>query len=102
MVDLHRLSHAVAKHETGGCTKGVARYSNCHGILVKGKPLHFDSKEESHAYFIRLWLRRYGWRLPTLRDATTYVCGGRWPTGKDCPGGSPTHWRASVLSFYSK
>jgi hypothetical protein len=84
-VDIVKLAHAVAVAETGGCTQGTGvSKNNCHGIFscqngICG-PKTFASKEESYAEFQRIWLKGYGDRFPTLRDAQkyTYSDGKEW------------------------
>lgn len=102
-VDIDRLAKAVALHETKDCgvNVGSARYLNCHGFKGSKGFYRFKTKQESYDKFKDIWTRIYGGGFPTLRLATTWVCGGRWPTGQDCPGGSPRNWLASVKSLYA-
>jgi len=99
--DLNRLARAIAIAETSNCTAGVGKSrNNCFGIKGGGSFKVYNSPDESYADFKNLWVSRYGNAYPSLRAATTYVCGGSWPTGVDCPGGSPSHWLARVGRSY--
>lgn len=100
--DRNKLAKAIAIHETGNCTArvGAALKNNCFGFRANSTFYSFKSKEASYKKFHVLWAKSYGDKMPTIREATGWVCGWRWPTGKDCPGGSPRNWLASVTSLY--
>ena len=104
--DLDKLSVAVAKHETCGCTCGMGKSkNNCHGIMKKsGGGVVFATKEDSHAYFKDMWMRKYK-SFPNLSLATIYVCGGSHLAKHGtvpCKGGNPSSWLASVTAAYNK
>lgn len=102
---MDKLAKAVALHETGDCTAkvGSALYNNCHGFRVRGKFLHFKTKQGSYDYFEDLWEEDFG-GMPDARLATAYVCG--WEhlrkagTGTPCHGGKPMAWLKDVLHKY--
>lgn len=91
--DLDKLSWAVAMHETHNCADkvkgGAALYNNCHGFRKKGKFMRFNSPEESHAYFKKLWAKSYK-SFPDLRLARIY-------SGND----NPTNWLKNVNYYYN-
>lgn len=94
-VDLDKLYHAVAVAESGNCsTAWHKKANNCVSIMSwKGGKRHlrsFSSIDDSKAYFKQLWVRAYGNRLPTLKDAIKY-------TGNDKAYG----WRNTVISVYN-
>lgn len=74
--DLDKLSYAVARHETAGCTVGTGKSANnCHWMLIRvnGKrvPIVYKSSEESHKAFKKLWTKRY-WGCPDMAKAVKY------------------------------
>jgi hypothetical protein len=101
-VDYEKLAKAIALHETSNCgiTYGAARYNNCFGFRTSEGFMHFKTKQASYDKFHKLWKESYGGGFPTMRQATTWVCGNDTPTGHDCHGGSPSGWLSSVSSIY--
>jgi len=94
--DIHRLSYAVARQETGSCTTGTGvSHNNCHWIMMrvdwKRQPRYFNTKQESYEYFERMWQnsRYYHW-FPTLAMAKKYV-------GES----DGQHWLTQVTKFYN-
>ncbi len=99
--NLDKLAKAIARHETGDCQLGVGKSrNNCFGITNRKGFASYANSGQSYAAFKALWTSKYGGSLPTLRHATTWVCGPSWPTGKHCNGGDPQAWLASVLKSY--
>ncbi len=103
-VDLSALADAVAMHETGYCkspgSPTANARNNCWGIMrwyydaagVKQRTLRtFKTKDEGKAVFIENWVRGYGGRMPTLKDAKAY-------SGNDMA----ATWHANVSKFYAQ
>ena len=88
--DLYCLGEAVAFAETSGCTAGVARYNNCHGIMFAGEPAIFLEKKDSYEYFYNLWRENYK-IYPTVYLAGIY-------TGND----KPYLWLEAVNQSYQQ
>lgn len=88
---------AVAMHETKNCTDPKAVTSrarnNCHGIMHWPNGVRtqrrFPNIQASHEAFKDLWTRKYGGRLPTMKDAEKY-------SGND----KAKAWHDNVHAFY--
>lgn len=112
-VDLDKLSKAVACAETSCGKDGTARKRlNLHGVMcwdANGKryPCTFKSAADSHARFKAIWSNPksyYKGQMPDLRLATTWVCGPKHPTGKNCGHNevdNPSNWLATVKTVYN-
>jgi hypothetical protein len=74
VVDLDKLSYAVAMHETHNCADDTnfTRVNNCHGIIKNGAPERFNSQEESHARFKEIWINGYSGEYPLIAHAKVY------------------------------
>ena len=95
--DIDALAHAVAGHETCGCTCGIVLpapkpdgVNNCFGIKDKTtkRPRDYASKEEAFNDFKRLWSNYYG-GMPTLEKASRYV------------GHDGSDWLKDVMRLYN-
>ena len=94
-VDLDKLYLAVAYAESGNCkTAWHQKANNCISIMSwAGGRRHlrsFASRNDAKNYFKKLWVRSYGGRLPTLKDAIKY-------TGND----KAKAWHKNVMTFYT-
>lgn len=100
-VDIDKLARAVGWHETHDCQLGYGEmYNNCVGLkngsiapcekIGNNNMCIYDDPEQSYEAFKAVWLRGYGDRLPTPRDASVY-------SGND----DPTSWRKNVLQHYN-
>lgn len=99
IVDLDRLSKAVARHETASCTKGYGKeYNNCHGIkngntapcpkIGRNRMCIYSDPSESHEAFKKIWSTWYR-GIPTMAKARRYS------------GNDRAHiWLNNVLKFY--
>lgn len=104
MLDMGKLSHAVACAETScGTTSAAVEKHNWHGIMTYrtgSRELRvFESDEESHDAFKELWGRSYR-GLPNIESASAYVCGPHWPVGEICDSDDPKKWLKTVLEEY--
>lgn len=93
--DIDKLARCVAKHETVSCTKGSAKYNNCHGIMQWDKKgnrsfRRYKTKEDSYEHFKAIWQKSYG-GLPNLAKAKKY-------SGND----RANIWLANVNKCYSE
>lgn len=97
--DIDKLAYAISIAETGGCTKGVARLNNCHGIMVcnhgRCHPKAYKTKQESFSDFKSMWMKKYG-VFPTQRIASCYVNGCRSKKPY------PKQWLDTVTKSYNK
>jgi len=102
MVDLDRLSRAVARHETSSCTKGYGKeYNNCHGIkngrtapcpkVGRNSMCIYKTREDSYKAFKKIWAVVYEGNIPTLKEARRY-------SGND----KAHNWLKNVLNFYAQ
>lgn len=101
-----KLAKAIAIHETGDCTAkvGAALKLNCFGFRANNTFYRFKTKKASYDKFHTLWATDYGDHMPTIREATAWVCG--WHHLKEngtvpCAGGNPHSWLVSVTAIYS-
>ena len=95
LLDLRKLSEAVAVAETSGCKRGAAiSNNNCHGIMSWPGGIRtlikFNSTEESHRAFMDLWSRKYE-EFPDIALARKY-------TGND----NAERWLAIVTNYYNQ
>ena len=97
--DIDKFAEAVARQETGGCTKGYGKvYNNCFGIkngntapcerIGQNRMCIYDSPEDSYTAFKKIWSTWYG-GLPTLEDAKRY-------SGNH----NATQWYTNTRNFY--
>lgn len=92
---LDKLYHAVAVAESNNCSTAWHKSTNnCVSIMSwTGGTRHlkqFKSIDDNRKAFKELWVRSYGNRLPTIKEAAKY-------TGNDNAGS----WLGNVLKTYN-